>query len=79
MKGKEIYHAGYRDLVAQLKDVRRKAGMTQADVARKMGVSRTWVAKIECCELRLDLLHFVRLCRVHGLQAGELISTMGEE
>ena len=44
-----------------------------------MGLCRTWIAKIECCELRLDLLHFVRLCRVYGLRASEGIEGIEQE
>lgn len=49
MTDKQIYHAGYRKLVARLKQARLKAGMKQADVAAKLGRNRTWIAKIECC------------------------------
>jgi len=34
---KEIYNARYRELVAQLKATRQKAGMTQADAAGRLG------------------------------------------
>ena len=75
---KEIYNAGYRQLVARLREARKGLGLTQQEVADRLGAGRTWVAKIEMCELRLDLLQFVRLCRVYGLKAREVIGVMEE-
>ena len=52
--------------------------MTQAEVAGKLGLCRTWVAKIEGCELALDLLGLVRICRVYGIEAKDAIGMMEE-
>ena len=46
----EIYDPGYRKLVSSLKDTRKGLGLTQAEVAARIGCCRTWVAKIEACE-----------------------------
>ena len=70
---KQIYDDGYRRMVAHLKTTRKALGLTQADVAAKLGVCGTWVAKVEACELRLDLLRFTRLCRVYGLQPPDML------
>jgi predicted transcriptional regulator len=78
MSEKEIFNAEYRQLIGSLRDARKKLGLTQAEVASKMAVNRTWVAKIEGCELRLDLLHFVRLCAVYRLRAAKVIAAMEE-
>ena len=76
MAEKEIYNERYRELFASFKDVRKNLGMTQAEVAGKTGRGRTWVAKIECCELRLDVLHLVKLCRVYKLKARDVVGRM---
>ena len=76
MPDKQIYNAGYRAVVARLKTARLKAKLSQAQVALKMGVNRRWVSKIETCELKLDVLHFVRMCQVLGLRAREEIAGM---
>jgi transcriptional regulator with XRE-family HTH domain len=73
MSEKQIYDPRYRELVAHLKATRKKLGLTQAEVASKLGLCRTWVGKIECCELGLDLLHFIRICEVYGVRAGEVV------
>ncbi len=59
---KTIYCPAYRRLVARLVRARRAKGLRQIDVAASLGVSRHWVGKIEHCDLRLDMLQFVRIC-----------------
>ena len=63
MPSKQIHDRGYRQLVATLKATRKEQGLTQAEVAARLGVCRTWVSKIESCEVGLDLLGVIRLCR----------------
>lgn len=70
---KQIYDDGYRRMVAHLRTTRKALGLTQADVAAKLGVCGTWVAKVEACELRLDLLRFTRLCHVYGLHPPDML------
>ena len=73
---KAIYDPRYRAMVARLRDARMNAGLTQANVARKMGRCRTWVAKIESCELECGLLDLIRFCRVYELEIREVIELM---
>jgi transcriptional regulator with XRE-family HTH domain len=76
MSEKQIYSDGYRTLVASLKDTRKRLGLTQAEVACRMNLGRTWVVKVEACEIGLDLLHLVQMCRVYGLKAQDMIELM---
>jgi len=78
MSEKQIYDERYRELVGRLKDTRKRLRLTQAQAAVRMGLCRTWVAKIESCEVGLDLLGFVRLCGVYGLRAEDVIRMMEE-
>jgi hypothetical protein len=50
----------------------------QAEVARKKGLCRTWMAKVECCEIGLDVVGLVKLCGVYGLRAADVIGVMGK-
>lgn len=73
---KQIYQEGYRQLVKHLRKTRLSLGMTQADVAEKLGICRTWIAKVEQCEQSLDLVHLVNLCKVYGLKAEDLLDML---
>ena len=73
---KQIYDLGYRRMVGTLKATRKAHGLTQAEVAATLGVCRTWVSKVESCEVGLDLLDLLRLCRVYGLKTATAVQTM---
>jgi len=75
---KTIYHNGYRTVVRKLIDARNKKGMRQVDVGRKMMKSRQWVSRVEICQLRLDIVHFVQLCRICSIKPTHLIKTLEE-
>lgn len=65
------------DQALQTMDATRKAhGLTQAEVAARLGVCRTWVSKVESCEVGLDLLGVIRLCRVYGLKTATAVEVM---
>jgi len=76
---KTIYNPAYRRLIARIKARRIDAHLTKVAAGRRVCMSRNWVAKIEMCELRLDVLHFVRLCRAYKLKASDLIKSLEEE
>jgi len=76
---KTIYDPAYQRLIARIKAQRINERLTQVEAGRRVCMSRNWVAKIEMCELRLDVLHFVRLCRAYHLKASDLIKDLEEE
>lgn len=75
---KTIYDPRYRAIIRKLIDARNRKGMRQVDVGRKMMKSRQWVGRVEICQLRLDIVHFVQLCRICGVKPSRLIQTLEE-
>jgi len=67
-----IYDERYRRVIARLKQARRDLDLTQEDVAKHLGVHRSWVGKVEQCERRLDLLETHLLGRLYGLSLSDL-------
>lgn len=51
---KTLRSRGHRVLLAVLVEVRRKAGLTQTELARRLKVPQSRVAKIEVGERRID-------------------------
>lgn len=62
----------YRTLVARLKEARRRAGMTQVQVAQMLGKPQSFVSKIEQCERRLDPIELLDLAQVYGVPLADL-------
>lgn len=75
---KTIYDPGYRSLVETLRDTRRRQGLRQEDVAGRIGVGRSWVSKVESCEVRMDICQFVALCRVLTVDASRLVRRLAQ-
>lgn len=70
---KTIYHPTYQALIQHLIELRKLKGLTQLMLAERLGKPQSYVAKIEGCERKLDVLEFVELCRVLGVSANEMI------
>lgn len=63
----------YQVAIGVLVEARGHAGLTQRDLASRLGKPRSFVAKIETGERRLDFVEFVAIARELGTTAGSLI------
>ncbi len=59
---KSIYSQEYSLFLGQLKLVREKKGLTQAEVAEKLGQTQSFVSKVERGERRLDVVELRAFC-----------------
>jgi transcriptional regulator with XRE-family HTH domain len=55
---------------------RKKAGITQVDLARQLGVSQTWVVRLESGGRRVDVIEFMALSELIGFNAAKVIQTL---
>jgi transcriptional regulator with XRE-family HTH domain len=51
-----------------LKEFRRKAGITQVDLAAKLGQTQSFVSKAERGERRLDIVQLRTLCHLYSIR-----------
>lgn len=63
----------YEKLTATLTDARRDAGLTQAEVAAKIGKPQSYVSKYESGERRLDVVEFCEIARSLGRKPTEIL------
>lgn len=63
----------YQSALRQIVEARKAAGMTQRDLAEKLGKKPSWVGKIETKERRIDLLEFIAIARAIGLKEADLL------
>ncbi len=59
-----------------MRDARAEARLSQRDVAKRLRVSPSWVAKVELGERRLDVVELVRLARVLGKDPAKLFAAV---
>lgn len=69
---KTIRSSGHEALREALIAARKAAGMTQADLAKKLKCHQSFVARIESGERRIDVIEMIVLARTIGIDASEL-------
>lgn len=76
---KSTHTPEYRLLRQRLTAMRDAAGLSQRELARRLDVPHTWVAKIESGERRIDLVEYAWFCDQCGIDpataAQELLAT----
>lgn len=70
-----IHTPQYVELVARLRTAREHRGLSQAEVARRLGRPQSFISKIETCERRIDLLETLALCEALGIGLEAVVPT----
>lgn len=69
----------YRRLLKALRDARKEANITQAEVARHFGAHASFISKIESGERRIDVVELTELCQIYGVRLSAFIKLAGLE
>lgn len=69
---KTIFGGEHRHLVAVLVEARQASGLTQAELAARVGKDQSFVSIIERGQRRVDVLEFVALARAMEADPGQL-------
>lgn len=72
-----IYSKEYQCVITALKKARKERSITQAQLAEALGRPQSFIAKIENGERRLDVVEFVHLARLVGLEPEEIVKGIG--
>lgn len=64
----------YRQTLTALIDTRKRQGLTQVDLARRLGKPQSFVSKFENGERRIDIAEFIEICRAMQVDALELLA-----
>ena len=73
---KSIHSENYQLVISLLKNARVDAGITQIDLANKLGVTQTFVSKCERCERRLDIIELRSFCTAIGINLLDFIEAL---
>lgn len=71
MANRDKFDRDYRVIVEALKRARKAAGVTQWDLAHALGTDQSQISKLERSERRLDIIDYLRICHVIGIDPGE--------
>lgn len=73
---RSIHSDEYRKLTAILLDARSSAGLTQQEVADRLGKPQSYVAKVERNERRIDVVEFISLAQALGVDPARLFAAV---
>lgn len=73
---KTLRTQAHATLIGLLKEARLRAGLTQQQLADKLGVPQSFVAKYEGGERRLDVLEFIEAAEAFGSDPRQLFAAV---
>jgi len=76
---KSTHTPEYRCILKKLVEIRQASGLTQRDLAARLGREHSFVWRIEKGERRLDLLEFRWLCRALNFRADDVYTDLMRE
>lgn len=74
---KSQHTTAYTKLTAALRRAREAAGLTQAEVAERLGLYASFVSKVEAGERRLDVIELKQFCTAYGVELVAFLRTAG--
>ncbi len=70
---KTIRSSGHEALCDELIAVRKKAGLTQAELAKRLRCHQSFVARVESGERRIDVVELIVIARALGVPAQHFV------
>lgn len=69
----EIFSKDHKRVVKKLREAREKSGLTQADVAKRLGVTQSYISKIEAGQVSISIILLKKLSKVYGIDIRHLL------
>jgi transcriptional regulator with XRE-family HTH domain len=73
---KSIHSAGYAVFLEVLKKTRENAGLTQTQLAQKIGETQTFISKCERGERRIDVVELRTFCQAFGMSLKQFVAVL---
>lgn len=76
MQRRWVVSPDYRAAISFLKEARAGLGISQRELARRLGKPPSFINKIEQLERRLDILEFIAIAEAMGVKADSLLGRL---
>lgn len=70
---RSVHTAEYRAFLRLLRRARKDAEMTQADVAKALGMPQSMVSRCESGERRVDVIELRAFAKLYGLEVQDFL------
>lgn len=71
-----VYSIEYQMVIKALHEARVAGHITQEELGKALGRPQSFIAKVENGERRLDIVEFVHLCRLVGIDPVSIINKL---
>ncbi|MCX6343634.1 MAG: helix-turn-helix transcriptional regulator [Armatimonadetes bacterium] len=75
---KQVHSNKYQTFLMHLREARKKAHLSQAEVARRLGKPQSFVAKCESGERRIDAIEAMYFAQLYGVTVSALVDEIME-
>ena len=79
MPAKSIHKVEYQTLLQMLRDMRTRAGLTQAELSETLERSQSYVSDVERGVRRMDLLQLRDYCEACGVRLSTFVKQLEAE
>jgi transcriptional regulator with XRE-family HTH domain len=76
---KSIFSTEYGEFVRRLRIARKRAKVTQAQLASLLGASQSFVSKYERGERRIDVIELGHICAALGVRVTDFVDALVDE
>lgn len=76
---KSVFSEDYADFLRYLRAVRKRAGLTQQQVADHLGQTQSFVSKCERGERRIDIVELRCFCRALGTSLTDFATGLSKQ
>ncbi len=70
---KSLYSKAYGHFLELLREARLKAGLTQAEAAKRFKKPQSFLSKCESGERRVDVVELIEFCRVYNVDLVDIL------
>ena len=71
-----VHHSHFQALQGGLVALRKAAGLSQEQLAERLGVGQSYISKIERGDVYVDVVVFVAWCQASGVRAGHTLNKL---
>lgn len=73
---KSVFTEEYATLLDLLRETRKAAGVTQVELAERVGTTQSFVSKLERGEARVDVIQLRRICSAIGTDLPRFVNDL---